>query len=459
MLRRLSVRFDPLPLRWIPSNLILPCLVSFCLIQFCAGIASASLSERSNLSRLSVLQQADDSDPEPAPPVTPALPKAKPERVEHAEHPAASAAAAKQEILALARAGRLDSAYDRCRAALASDSDNAFLLLMMGKLSPEGRLSAEYFKKAIKAGGSSPGGSPEAEEARFRLGQFNYAAGKYHLAIPFFRDYIRLFPKGDWKDPAYYWMGNACLSLAQSRPDRAAYLDSGAAYFQALFSRLKPDDYYRPLALEGLARAKIAKGDREGAWQSALEALDKAPDEEKPPLLLISAQLRQGADREEEKGLMARLINQYPQSPEARYLRKLNAGADTSRWKAGPGLPRPAPPPAKDSISDARTNSSRKVTETSALPKAATAETAKAAPARRFALQLGAFSQAGNAQAMMASVAKLGLNPELVESERGGKRMYQVRLGRFATSDEAEEYARKELKPHRYLSQPVLVNP
>jgi len=423
-----------------------------------AGPARASLSERSNLSRLSVLQTPDDSDPEPAPPVTPTLPKPKPKAERPAERAAAasSAPASKQEILALARRGLLDSAYDRCRAALASDSGNAFLLLMMGKLSPEGKPSAEFFKKAIKAGGTSA----EAEEAHFRLGQYEYAAGKYHLAIPYFRDYVRLFPSGDWKDPAYYWMGNACLSLAQSRTDKAAYLDSGAAYFQTLLTRLKPDDYYHPLALEGLARAKIAKGDRDGAWQAALEALDKAPDEEKPPLLLISAQLRQGVDREEEKGLMTRLLIHYPQSPEARYLRKFNAGADTSRWKAGPGLPRPAFPPvtpvtpAKDSLPPAAkaADSSGKVTETPTLPK-------PPAAAKAFTLQLGAFSQAGNAQAMMGSVSKLGLNPELVESERAGKRIYQVRLGRFATSAEAEEYARRELKPHRLLSQPVLVAP
>ncbi|MDB5048066.1 MAG: Outer rane lipoprotein [Fibrobacteres bacterium] len=394
----------------------------------------------------------------PAPPPTTPIKPASPAKSDHA---AARPVPAREEIISLARKGLLDSAFAACKLALAGDPDNAFLLLMMGKLSPDGKESSEFFKKAIKAGGKSP----EAEESQFRLGQFHYAAGKYYLAIPCFREYLRLFPNGDWKGPALYWMGNACLSLAQSRPDRAAYLDSGAAWFQKLLDNSKPDDYYHPLALEGLAKAKAAKGDHEGAWQAARTALDKAPEEEQSPLLLLAAQLRQGIDRAEEKNLMNRLLSRYPQSPEARYLRKLNSGADTSRWKSGNGLPRPAIPPAKDTLAPAppspvantetgkNPDSLKKVTVTPGLPVPGPAGE------KAYTLQLGAFSQAANAQAMMASLLKLGLAPELAETNRGGKRIYQVRLGRFATPEEAFEYGRTSLKPHKFLSQPVPVSP
>ncbi|HKP96828.1 MAG TPA: SPOR domain-containing protein [Fibrobacteria bacterium] len=386
------------------------------------------------------------------PPAAPAMP-APPAKTPpvHKPNPAAGRSAAdREEILSLARKGLLDSALSVCKPALAGDPENPFLLLMMGKLSPDGKESAGYFKKAIKSGGTSP----EAEESLFRLGQFHYAAGKYYLAIPFFRDYLRLYPAGDWKQPAQYWMGNACLSLAQGRPDRLAYLDSGAVWFQKMLDGSKPEDYYHPLALEGLAKAKAAMGDRDGAWQAASTALEKAPEEEQSPLLLLAAQLRQGVDRGEEKSLMARLVGRYPQSPEARYLRKLNAGVDTSRWKSGSGLPRPALPPAKDSLAMAPkvpepgpADSLRKATETPTLPNPG--------GAAGYTLQLGAFSQAANARAMMASLAKLGLSPELLESSRGGKPIYQVRLGRFATAEEASEYARLNLKPKKFLSQPV----
>ncbi len=364
-----------------------------------------------------------------------------------------------EEILTLARKGWLDSAYAVCKSALAEDAANPFLLLMMGKLSPEAKESSEYFKQAVKAGAATP----EGEESLFRLGQINYAAGKYSLAIPFFRDYLFRFPNGDWKEPAHYWMGNACLSMAQSRPDRAAYLDSGEAWFQKLLVRSKPDEYYFPLALEGLARAKAAKGDRDGAWEAARNAMEKAPEEERGPLLLLAAQLRQGIDRTGEKNLMNRLLSRYPQSPEARYLRKLNAGADTSRWKSGSGLPRPLPP-VRDSLAAAGAppepgpasgkpaDSSKKVTEAPMLP--AGSETAKG-----YTLQLGAFSQGSNAQTMMASLQKHGLAAELLESNRGGKRMYQVRIGRFPSLEAANDYALMNLKPLKFLSQPVPLTP
>ena len=88
-----------------------------------------------------------------------------------------------------------------------------------------------------------------------------------------------------------------------------------------------------------------------------------------------------GMDREEEKSLMARLIGRYPQSPEARYLRKLNAGADSSRWKSGSGLPRVALPAPKDSLASPADDkaggskspdSSNKATGSTGLPPAGT---------------------------------------------------------------------------------------
>lgn len=380
-----------------------------------------------------------------APLPSPALPKAAPS-LPKADRPPRRPAPGREEITSLARKGLLDSAFGLCAIALDSAPDDPFLLLMMGKLSPGGKESSEHFRKAIKAGGNSA----EAEESLFRLGQFHYATGKYYLAIPFFRDYLRLFPKGDWKEPAAYWMGNACLSLAQGRTDRAAYLDSGAAWFQKLLDRTKPEDYYHPLALEGLAKAKAYKGDREGAWEAAQTALTIAPEEEQSPLLLLAAQLRQGVDRNDEKAYMARLVGRYPQSPEARYLRKLNAGLDTAKWRSGSGLPRPAAGAAKDSLAPPPASVAPKLPASAAPP---------AAGARTFTLQVGAFSQASNAQAMMASLAKAGVAPELIESSRAGKPIYQVRVGRFSTPEEAAEFARIRLKPHRFLSQPVPIGP
>lgn len=381
--------------------------------------------------------------------------------------PAASAqpSGEREAILALARNGLLDSAHSLCLQALVRKPDDAFLLLMVGKLGSSGKESAEAFKKAAKSGGHGP----EAEESLFRLGQYTYAAGKYHLAIPFFRDYLREYPEGDWKQPTLYWIGNASLALSGSRPDRTNYLDSAAAWFGRLLADTKPIDYYHPLALEGVAKAKAAKGDREGAWQTVLSALDQAPEEERPALLLLAAQVRQGVDRDTEKSLMMQLMSKYPQAPETRYLRKLNGAADTSKWKSGSGLPRTAAAGRDTSATATATVKTDSVKAAAAFelpkaeahPPAAQAEAGKPAqaPGLAYTLQCGAFTQVANAQAMMASLAKLALSPELVERDRGGKRIYQVRVGRFASVEDAEAFARANLKPQRVLSQPVPVAP
>jgi hypothetical protein len=331
---------------------------------------------------------------------------------------------------------------------------------MAGKLSPQGKASAEHFQRVLESG--RPG--PEAEESRFRLGQYHYAAGKYHLAIPYFREYVRRYPQGDWQEPALYWMGRACLALAQSRPDRAAYLDSGLAYFQRLRDLGPPDGYYHALALEGIAKARLARGDREGAWQAAQGALEKAPEDERASILLLAAQLRRDVDREEERRLLRRLADEHPRSPEVRHLRRLNGTPDPARWRA-PVPPGPVRPP-DSSLAGTPAGVTSTVPQGGAVPGGEPPRGAPADPgagsggvaqsaAPRYTLQLGAFAQPANARSLMADLAKLGFAPELAEASRGGKAIYQVRLGRFATAEEAQEFARVNLKPRKILFQAV----
>lgn len=364
--------------------------------------------------------------------------------------PPATGEKLREEIRELARKGLMDSALSLCRRALELDSCDAFARFMAGKLSPEGKASAEQFKRVLDLGK----GGPEAEESRFRLGQYHYAAGKYHLAIPYFRDYLRVHPKGDWKEPSLYWMGNACHAFAASRPDRLAYLDTGLVYLRKLLDLSPPENYYHALALEGMARIRLSLGDVDEAWESVQGALDRAPEDERASILLLSAQLRRNVDRDAERKFLDRLAKEHPQSPEVRHLRRLNGGADISKWRA-PAVPVAAKLPVD---SAAKAEPSAVPTETAPTPAmAATASAVTTASAGTFTLQLGAFAQAGNAQGMVRELSRMGFAPELSESRRGGKAIYQVRLGRFASQAEAEEYAKTHLAPRKLMSQAVPV--
>ncbi len=347
-----------------------------------------------------------------------------------------------EEIQSLARQGLLDSALHLSQQSLKADSTDVFAMFMVAKLSSEGKVSGDFFRKRIKASGPDE----ESEESYFRQGQYCYAAGKYTQAIPLFRDYLRLYPVGNWRDPALYWMGNACLSLAQSNPDKSSYTDSALGYFQTLSSPQNTDAYYLPLALEGIAKTKAAMGDLLGAVEAATVAMESAPEEEKPALLLLSAQLQQGLSREEEKRLMDTLVSVYPHSPEARYIRKLNIGLPPGRWKTGSS-------PYKEAT--------RSFKDTSATPVVSRKNPTPFPPTQEstYTLQLGAFSQVANAKSMAVVLARLDLVPEIVETKRNGKIFYQVRLGRFPTLEAASEYAQKVLKPHELLSQPVPLSP
>ncbi|HLP41785.1 MAG TPA: tetratricopeptide repeat protein, partial [Fibrobacteria bacterium] len=312
-----------------------------------------------------------------------------------------SPAALREEIRSLARRGLFDSALALCRRALEFDSNDTYARFMAGKLAPEGKTSAEHFKRVLESGRSGP----EAEESRFRLGQYYYAAGKYHLAIPYFRDYLRLYPKGDWREPAHYWMGSACLALAQAQPERAAYLDTGMVYFQRLRESVPQDHYYHALALEGLAKARVAKGNWAGAWEAVKAALDRAPEDERASILLLAAQLRRGVDRKEELRLLTRLAAEHPRSPEARNLRKLNGSSDPARWRA-PAIQ--GAPKASLRTDSAAGNAEPAGSAGSAAPERKpagdVASTRPPAPSAEgsFTLQLGAFAQAANAQSLAA---------------------------------------------------------
>jgi cell division protein FtsN len=58
-------------------------------------------------------------------------------------------------------------------------------------------------------------------------------------------------------------------------------------------------------------------------------------------------------------------------------------------------------------------------------------------------IQAGAFSRSNDAEAQRARLSLLGFAPRVVEREQVGHTVYRVRLGPFATKEDADEQLAK----------------
>jgi len=96
-----------------------------------------------------------------------------------------------------------------------------------------------------------------------------------------------------------------------------------------------------------------------------------------------------------------------------------------------------APTPADggdDEDVDAGTRSATAATATTPTPSAADAP---------YILQAGAFGASGDAEATKAKVALLGLGARVESAAIGGKTVYRVRMGPYATASELADAKRK----------------
>lgn len=325
---------------------------------------------------------------------------------------AVSADSLRQEVSHLASQGRLDEALDQVERN-ASSLPAAWNAMFRGKLELDGDKAARGYKAA-----SADSAPPQMRgEAIFRQGQHQYAAGRYHLAIPHFREYLARYPTGVWSEPSAYWMAYACIQLVKQRAGREAYLDTAQAYLRKLEFRGR-SGYYWPLARAAQARVLLLRGDTVGAHRALRDARGKAPAEEMPGVLLLSLQ----AD---------------PRGSAA------GAWEDSLRW--GYSLS-----PETKLLAEARPRA-----RAAAVPAVAPAQAGKdhvAAPAAKsgWSLQLGAFSQPENARKFVEELAakKIAARVEPMKGRTGT--LHRVLHGSFATEAAAVAEGKKAVKPKGY---------
>lgn len=82
-------------------------------------------------------------------------------------------------------------------------------------------------------------------------------------------------------------------------------------------------------------------------------------------------------------------------------------------------------------------------TVTTATAPAAAAPVARADSSARYILQAGSFSASGDAEALKARIALLGLSARVESGDANGKTVYRVRMGPYGTATELAEAKQK----------------
>lgn len=321
----------------------------------------------------------------------------------------------RREVGALAAQGRLDEAQALV-VRYGDDIPATWRAMFSGKLELDGEASAKGYA------GAGVDSAPEQMrgEAVYRIGQYHYAAGRYNLAIPQFRQYLAGHPDGPWAEAAAYWMAYSCLQFARSRPDRIAYLDTAESYLNALEAKGR-DTYYWPLARAAHARVSLERGDTSRAAPALRDARASVPPEEAAGVLLLSLQAQPAAP--EAAGWEDSLRWDYSLSPEARSLPGSGARAATPIPQV---VPRPEAPVAKPEPSPARGG---------------------------FSLQLGAFAQRENAERLSAELASRKIGARIVPLATGGKTLYRVLAGNYPDAETAQREGKKLGYPFRVVEE------
>jgi cell division septation protein DedD len=337
---------------------------------------------------------------------------------------AVSADSLRQEVSRLASQGRLDEALDQVgkNADALPGSWNA---MFRGKLELDGDKSARGYKAA-----STDSAPPQMRgEALFRQGQYQYAAGRYNLAIPPFREYLARYPTGAWSEASAYWMAYSCIQLVRLKPGKDAYLDSAQAYLRKLEFRGRTG-YYWPLARAAQGRVLLLRGDTVGAQRALRDARGKAPAEEVPGVLLLSLQTENSTGaRSASAGQWEDSLRWgYPLSPETKLLGTPARPRAVAAPVVVPPVVQPAPAPQPVN----------------------TAKTAPQTSSGSWSLQLGVFSQPENARKFVKELAAKKITARIETMPGRTAPLHRVLYGAFATEAVAAADGKRLLRPKGY---------
>ena len=241
--------------------------------------------------------------------------------------------------------------------------------------------------------------------AEMELGLHYYALGTYRGAAKHFQKVLDLRPSKRDQVRGAYWLG---LALEAAGDEVKAKREFEAVRANDAGTGLVE------LATLGLGDCLRAQGDYSGAYSEYMRVITNYGRGNWTPCALYGAGscLEKLGRRNESSQLYSRLAGEFPESFEATLVREKSRAA----------------------------------------PK----EKPVAAAAKSYTVQLGAFSQQTNANALMGLLKDEGVSDvKLVQEERGGRILFIVGVGEFATKEIAERRG-KELSARFGLSYSIV---
>jgi cell division septation protein DedD len=278
--------------------------------------------------------------------------------------------------------------------------------LTLAKLELSGELSARLLNTVSDSG--KTGHPLQRSEAWYRLGQYQYARGAYHLAIPAFRFHLSRDPDGPLAEAARYAMGMACLLFTRSREGKEAYLDTGKIYLEPLLKHSQGT--YRVLGAEAAARIALERGQKKAALQTVQSVLESAPQDEEAALLLLGIEALEKDDPQEASN-WAKQLSRFPLSPEWSWLK-----TNRPQWTQLP----------------IESKSTQDLSERRVQPKSKEEKKDSG-----YVLQFGAFEAAPNAKALQSKLLASKIPAKVVEE--GG--WHKVKAGSFPDAEKARNQA------------------
>jgi len=212
----------------------------------------------------------------------------------------------------------------------------------------------------------------------------------------------------------------------------SASLQHGAELLKRSLIEAEPEEpiYHKLLLLQAWNSA--VSGDRELSKQQLAAAELYLPPDEFPRALWICKEVMEHfSDRFAADSCEKKLRERYPNSLEIRFtsLRGVAAAPSTPSAKSetGVAITRPGTTPASSAAA-----------QPASTPSSASGE---------WALQLGAFSEKANAEAIAAQMAHLPKGVTIIPTKINNRTLYLVRILSFQTKEAAEAYRAQHLTP------------